>query len=60
MTEKDLVFLKNAFMDDDAVKLHILKPGDGKVLSCIFEKLVLNQYGRPIVSMSEYSGEPKI
>jgi len=61
VTEENLVFIQNAFMDDDAVKLHILKPRDGKVFSsCIFEKLVLNQYGRPIVSMSEYSKDPKI
>jgi hypothetical protein len=45
--------LEKAFLAelDSGIILNILKPGDGKVVSCKFGNLLLNKYGIPIVSM---------
>lgn len=45
--------LEKAFLAelDSGILINILKPGDGKVLSCNFGNLSLNKYGIPIVSM---------
>lgn len=48
ITEEDRVFLQNSFMDE-GVPLHILKPRDGKVVSCLFGNLFVNQYTEGLV-----------
>lgn len=45
---------------DEGVQFLILKPGDGKVVSCNFGNLFVNKYGFPIVSVSEDLEDPKI
>lgn len=55
--EKDLLFLQNSFINE-GLKLEILKPGDGKVVSWLFGSLSVNRYGRPMVSISEHLEDP--
>lgn len=50
--EKYLFFIQKFIIDISGVLLHILKPGDGKVVSFLSGSILLNRYGKVNLDMS--------
>lgn len=50
--EEYILFIQKFIIDISGVQLHILKPGDGKVVSFLSGSILLNRYGKVNLDMS--------